>query len=146
MTGYYARFEPDPGSDRFFVITFPDFGWGVSQGENEQDGREMALDLLRTLVNEHVRKGEALPIPKTYRGRQHRFISLPALEAAKVELYRVFLASDIRKSELARRLGIAKTNVDRLFALNRNSRLDQIEAAFCALGKRLDIAIIDFAA
>lgn len=70
---------------------------------------------------------------------------MPALESAKVELYRAFLASGIRKSELARRLGIAKTNVDRLFALNRKSRFDQIEKAFAALGKRLDIEVRDAA-
>jgi len=46
-----------------------------------------------------------------------------------------FLASGIRKAELARRLGIPKTTVDRLFDLDRHTRLDQIEAAFAALGK-----------
>ena len=50
MAGYYARFDPDPKSDRFFTITFPDISWGVSPGENEQDGRGMALDLLRTML------------------------------------------------------------------------------------------------
>jgi len=39
--------------------------------------------------------------------------------------------------ELARRLGIPRTPVDRLFDLNHHSRLDHIEAAFGALGKPL---------
>ena len=145
MIGYYARFDPDPESRRFFTITFPDIPWGVSQGENEQDGRAMALDLLRTVLAEHMRRGEEIPRPKSYRGARYRLISLPALEAAKVELYRVFLTSGMRKSELARALGIPKTNVDRLFALSRKSRLDQMEAAFAALGKRVEIAVRDAA-
>lgn len=145
MVAYYARFEPDPESRRFFTITFPDITWGVSQGENEQDGRAMALDLLRTVIGEYMRKGEEIPRASVYRGARYRLITLPALESAKVELYRAFLKSGIRKSELARRLGISKTNVDRLFALNRKSRLDQIEAAFGVLGKRLSIDVADAA-
>jgi antitoxin HicB len=143
MTGYYARFDPDP--ERFFVITFPDIAWGVSQGEDEADCREMALDLLRTLLGKTMRDGKEIPRARTYRGAQYRLISLPALEAAKLELYRQFLKSGMRKSDFARRLGISRTNVDRLFALGRHSRLDQIEAAFAALGKRLEIDVRDAA-
>jgi antitoxin HicB len=145
MLGYCARFDPDLESKHFFTITFPDLPWGVSQGENEQDGRDMALDLLRTMLAEHIRRGEEIPRPKSYRGGHFRLISLPALEAAKIELYRVFRASGMRKSDLARALGISKTNVDRLFALSRKSRLEQIEAAFKALGKRVEIEIRDAA-
>jgi antitoxin HicB len=145
MIGYNARFDPDPRSDRFFTIVFPDLSWGVSQGESEEDGREMALDLLRTMLAGHIRRGEEIPRPKAYRGARYRLIALPALEAAKVELYRVFRSSGMRKSDLARALGISKTNIDRLFALDRKSRLDQIEAAFAALGKRVEIEVRDAA-
>jgi antitoxin HicB len=145
MLGYCARFDLDPASDRFFTITFPGMDWGVSQGENEEDGRAMALDLLRTMIREHIRKGEDIPHPRMRRGARYRLITLPALEAAKVELYRVFRVSGIRKAELARRIGIPKTTVDRLFDLKHHSRLDQIEAAFAALGKELTIEVRDAA-
>jgi antitoxin HicB len=136
---YIALFEPaDEGG---FVITFPDFGWGVSQGGTEKESAEMALALLQTLIGEHIRKGEPLPDSRNHRGRKYRAIRLPALQAAKAELYREFLASGIRKSELARRLGISKGNIERLFDLKHHSRLDQIEAAFQALGKRLAIEV-----
>ena len=65
--------------------------------------------------------------------------------AAKAELYSVFRASGIKKVELARRLGIPKTTVDRLFDLDHHSRLDQIEGAFSALGKRLAVEVRDAA-
>jgi antitoxin HicB len=51
----------------------------------------------------------------------------------------------MRKAGLARRLGIAKAAVDRLFDLTHDSRLDQIEAAFRALGKEIRIQISDAA-
>lgn len=68
-------------------------------------------------------------------------IELPALVALKTELYLAFKASGIRKAALARRLGIPRTNVDRLFDCNHHSRLDQLEAALRALGKRLSVEV-----
>jgi antitoxin HicB len=140
---YPALFEPS--GDGGFVVTFPDFDWGITQGETEQDAREMAMDALSTMIREHIRKGEILPRPSNPRGRKCRMIRLPALQAAKASLYLAFQASGIRKAELARRLGIPSANVDRLFDLNHRSRLDHIEAAFRVLGKRLEIEAKDAA-
>jgi antitoxin HicB len=140
---YPALFEPS--GEGGFVVTFPDFDWGITQGETEQDAREMAMDALSTMIREYIRKGEVLPRPSNPRGRKYRRIRLPALQAAKAALYLAFQSSGIRKAELARRLGIPTANVDRLFDLNHRSRLDHIEAAFRALGKRLEIEAKDAA-
>jgi antitoxin HicB len=56
-------------------------------------------------------------------------------------LYTAFRASGMKKAELARRIGISKTNIERLFDLDHSSRLDQIEAAFRAIGKKLEVTI-----
>jgi antitoxin HicB len=140
---YPAVFEPAPEGG--FIITIPDFGWGVSQGDTEEEALQMAIALLQTLVREHIRSGQALPRPTRPRGRRSRMIRLPALQAAKAELYRAFLESGNRKADLARRLGVPKTSVDRLFDLRHRSRLDQIEAAFKALGKDITIYVQDAA-
>lgn len=55
----------------------------------------------------------------------------------KTELYIAFVASGIRKAELARRLGISKGNVDRLFDIRHSSRIEQLDAAFRAIGKEI---------
>jgi antitoxin HicB len=136
---YAALFEP--AEEGGFVVTFPDFGWGITQGDTEQEAREMAADAIRTMIQEHIRKGEEIPRPGKPRGRKCRMIRLAALDAAKAELYMAFLASGMRKAELARRLGIPKTTIDRLFDFNRHTRLDQLEAAFRVLGKRLSIEV-----
>jgi antitoxin HicB len=140
---YAALFES--AEEGGFIITFPDFGWGVSQGDDEEDAREMAGALLQTLVQEHIRNTEPLPKPTKPRGRKYRAIRLGAMQGAKAELYRQFLASGLRKTELARRLGIPKTVVDRLFDLKHQSRLKQVEAAFRVLGKELTIEVRDAA-
>ena len=140
---YFALFEP--AAEGGFVITFPDFGWGVSQGDTERDANEMAAALLQTIVQEHIRNGEPLPKARKRRGRNFRPVALPALQAAKARLYREFCAAGIRKAELARRLKIPQPNIDRLFDLGHNSRLDLIDSAFRALGKQLVIDVQDAA-
>jgi len=140
---YSALFEPAKGGG--LVITIPDFGWGISQADTEEEADEMAIALLQTLVQEHMRNGEALPHPRQPRGRKFRLIRLPALQAAKAELYRQFRAAAISKAKLARRLAVPKTSVERLFDLRHHSRFDQIEAAFKALGKEISIEVRDAA-
>jgi len=144
MITYSAKFEPDRGRGGF-VVTFPDFGYGVTQAESEDEAVELAEDLLRNLVQESICGSEPLPTPAKHGGRRFRQVSLSALESAKAELYSAFLSSGLRKAEFARRIGIAKTNLDRLFDLDHSSRLDQIEVAFRALGKRLNV-VVDSAA
>ncbi len=139
MFQYQAMFEP--AEEGGFVVTFPDFTWGITQGDTEAEAMEMASDALGMVIEDHIAKSQPLPAARKYRGAKYRVIRLPALHAAKAELYRVFLASGIRKSELARRLEIPKANVDRLFNLRHHSRLEQIEAALKALGKKLELNV-----
>ncbi len=140
MLGFNALFEPEREKGGF-VVTFPDFKWGVTQGAAETEAMEMAADALAMIVADSIERGEDLPRPKKLRGRKFRTIYLSALHSAKAELYMAFKASGIRKAELARRLGIPKTTVNRLFDFRNHSRLDRLEAAFAALGLRLAMEV-----
>ena len=144
MLSYYALFEPDRKSG--YSVSFPDLNHGATQGETIDEAREMAVDLLQSIIGELMKRGDSLPASTKHRGRQYRLISLPALQSAKSGLYLAFRQSGLTKSEFGRRIGVAKANVDRLFDFSHASRLDQIEAAFHALGKRLEVAIHDDAA
>ena len=59
------------------------------------------------------------------------------MTSLKASLYRALRESGITRAELMRRLGWNRESVDRLFRLDHASRLDQIEAALKALGRRL---------
>jgi antitoxin HicB len=89
-----------------YVVTFPDFGYGVKQGESEEEAAQMAQDLLLLTIADYMRESMPLPAPRRRRGSKFRPIALPALHAAKVDLYAAFLESGLRKTELARRMGI----------------------------------------
>lgn len=144
MVTYAALFEPDRQADGF-VVTFPDFGYGVTQGDTLSEATEMARDLLQALVSDIMDKGEELPRMRKRRGRYYRSVSLPVVQSAKVELYRAFRRSGVRKAELARRIGIPKSNLDRLFDLRHRSRFDLLEAAFAALNKHVRVEVEDAA-
>jgi antitoxin HicB len=144
MEHYLALFEPDLESGGY-VVTFPDFDYGATQGETDREAMEMAQDLLMLTIGDYIREGKPLPVPSRHRGAKYRPVPLPILQYAKVELYTAFVRSGFRKAEFARRIGIPKTHIDRLFSLRHHSRFDQIEAAFAALGKCLEIEVRDAA-
>ncbi len=138
MKPYLGLFEPDREAGGY-VVTFPDVGYGVTQGETAAEAMDMAQELVMLTIGDYIKESKPLPIPRRHRGAKFRPVPLPALQAAKVDLYISFLDSGLKKAELARRIGIPKTHIDRLFSLRHHSRLDQIEAAFAALGKRLHV-------
>lgn len=138
MEAYLALFQPDRKAGGY-VVTFPDFGYGVTQGETVAEATDMAQDLLILTIGDFIKETKPLPAPRRHRGARFRPVTLPALQAAKVDLYVSFLASGLKKAEFARRIGIPKTHIERLFSLRHHSRLDQLESAFAVLGKRLHV-------
>jgi antitoxin HicB len=84
-------------------------------------------------------------IPKPSSFKRGTSITLPALTEAKLALYSAMRSGRIGKAELARRLNCHLPQVDRLLDLRHGSRLDQLEAAFRALGKELSVRIPDAA-
>ena len=132
---YSAHMRPEPEGG--FTVSFPDFGFGVTYGATREDALRQAADLLETIVANCLAEGWEVPPPSPARGRP--LVALDPLVAIKVELYRAMHAAGISKAELARRMDIAPQQVQRLFDTNHASRIDQLAAAFAALGRRLVI-------
>ena len=139
MLSYPAKFRPNRDAGGY-VISFPDVPEAVTQAESIEEGIEMAADCLELILGEYIRVGRPIPQPSV-RKRGYRPIRLPFFVALKVELYDAWLHSGVRKAQLAQRLGIPRANVDRLFDLRHVSRPEQIEEAFTALGKQVDIQV-----
>ena len=73
MEHYLALFEPDPMVGGY-VVTFPDF---------------------MLIIGDYMREAKPLPAPTRRRGAKFRPVPLPALQSAKVDLYRSFQASGL---------------------------------------------------
>ncbi|MGA3185865.1 MAG: type II toxin-antitoxin system HicB family antitoxin [Bryobacteraceae bacterium] len=139
MYHYSARFQLDRPSGSY-TVTFPDFDWGVTQGDDLDDAMFMAHDLLKIFLEDCIEHRKPLPKPSK-KGRGYRIVSLPALEEAKVALYAVIHEAGLRNLDLARRLRQPVAQVERLLDLRRRSKMDDIEAAFGVLGKSISIEV-----
>jgi len=142
MLNYPAVFEKDEKSGSY-TVTFPDLPEAVTQGETLEEAESMAQDCGLSVLAYYVRHGKPIPAPTPRRGA--RVVVLPALASVKAELYNAWLKSGLPKAALARRLGLQKTVMDRLFSLTHQSRLELIERAFRVLGKQLVVDVRDAA-
>ena len=75
---YPAEIERD--EDGRHVVTFPDFGWGATDGATRDEALLEAKDLLRELIATTIREGETLPEPS--RAGRGRRVSVTVGEAA----------------------------------------------------------------
>ncbi|MBF0135779.1 MAG: type II toxin-antitoxin system HicB family antitoxin [Magnetococcales bacterium] len=132
--------EPETGLIRAQLL---DWGEAETCGNDCQDALAMAADLLETLVSIAVAEDTPIPEPSIVLGAQT--VSLSAVSAAKVELYLALRESGITQADLARRLRWHPPQVFRLLDLRHNSKMDQLEQALAALGKRLVVSVQDAA-
>jgi predicted RNase H-like HicB family nuclease len=82
MDTYLARFEPDRRAGGY-VVTFPDFGYGATQGETDTEAMEMAQDLLMLTIGDYIRQTKPLPVPKRYPGSKFRPYHCPRYRPPK---------------------------------------------------------------
>ena len=75
---YPAVIERD--EDGRFVVTFPDFGWGATDGATLEEALDEAKDLLRELLTTTMRKGRDLPAPS--RASKRRPLVIPPVQIA----------------------------------------------------------------
>jgi antitoxin HicB len=131
MLSYPVKLQQDDNDT--LAVSFPDFPEAHTFGVDKDDAMKRAQSALVTIVDEYVKRWRAIPSPSAGRTR----VALPALTAAKVLLYTLMQRDEITKAELARRLQWHPPQVDRLFDVFHQSRLDQLEQAFNALGQQL---------
>ena len=81
---------------------------------------------------------EDIALPKAV---GEHYVSLSALSAAKIALYQAMRADNVGKGALAKRLGVALPQVDRLLDLRHALRLDVIERALAVLGRSMTIVV-----
>jgi antitoxin HicB len=72
-------------------------------------------------------------------------VALPPMAAAKLAIYQTMRDQGVTQVELAGRLDCDPKDIRRLLDLMHNSRLDRLDRALAALGKRLSIEVRDAA-
>ena len=135
---YRCRLEPD--DDGGYVVTFPDFRFGVTQGETVSEALTEAADLLESILATLVDENRDIPEPSKVK-RGEYLVSPSAVTAAQVALYTAMQREKVPPKELAKRLGVPVADVRRLIDLSTYPPLETIERALAALGHRLTVAL-----
>jgi len=133
---YAVTLVPDDNGS--LLVTAPDIPEAVTFGEDREDALARAADAIETAIMGFMSAREDIPAPKA---KGQDYVSLPALSVAKIELYRAMRADGVGKTALAKRLGVALPQIDRLLDLRHASRLDAIERAFAALGRTMEVVV-----
>ena len=124
--------------------SFPDFPEAHTFGKDQAEALSRAKDALATVIDAYIKDRRAIPKPSAVKGAP--VVPVPALTATKVQLFRLMRDQGIGKAQLAKRLGWHMPQVDRLLDVYHHSRLDQLETAFSALGKRIVVTVEDLVA
>ena len=135
---YPAQIDRD--EDGRFVITFPDFGWGATDGATRDEALAEARDLLRELISTTMRDGEDLPEPS--RASKHRPLVIPPVEIAlKAALYETYRQAGVSQRRLARDLDVAESEVRRMLNPEHATKAATIDKALRRLGKRVTLTV-----
>jgi antitoxin HicB len=134
---YRVILQPD--SRGTVLASVPDLPGTQSFGDDEASALEHVQDAIVSMLEFLIKARRRVPAPRRGRGPK---VCVPALLAAKVYLHNEMLAQRVTKAELGRRLNQHMPQIDRLVDVRHGSKFDQLEAAFDALGKRLDVSVV----
>jgi len=133
---YAVTLAPDDNGTLF--VTVPDIPQAVTFGDDREDALARAVDAIDTALIGAIEAREPNPMP---RAEGQHSVPLPALSVAKLGLYEAMRAEGIGKAALARRLGVALPQIDRLLDLRHHSRMDALERALAAIGRSLTVTV-----
>ncbi len=135
---YPAVIERD--EDGRYVVAFPDFGWGATDGATRDEALAEARDLLRELIAATMREGGDLPEPS--RATKRRPLVVPPVAIAlKAALYEAFRNAGVSQRHFARDLEVAESEVRRMLNPDHATKAVAIDRALRRLGKRVSVTV-----
>lgn len=141
MRDYPLDLTPDDNDT--LLVTSPDFPELTTFGDNREAALAHGADALVAMIETYMERGLAIPAPSEAAGRPT--VRLPTLSAAKVALHNAMRDQRVTQLDLAARLGCDPRQVRRMLDPRNASRMDQLDAALAALGKRLTVDVRDAA-
>lgn len=132
MLAYPIALEDDDGT---LLVTSPDFPELTTFGEDRDEAVARAVHALEEAIAARIHDRKDIPPPS----QGETYALLPTLTSVKVMLYQGMRDQGVGKAELARRLGWHLPQVDRVLDVQHRSRLDQMDAALGAIGRRLHV-------
>jgi antitoxin HicB len=137
MLNYPVTLTPDTNGT--FLVGFPDLPEANSVGEDKDEALLNAAEALEFALDIYFDERRPVPMPSTPAADQPT-VALPAMESAKVLLWNEMLSQNLRKADMARSLNVHMPQIDRLFDIHHSTKLEFVEQAAKALGKKLSLS------
>lgn len=136
---YPARFEPsDNGS---YVVTFRDVPEAITQVDNLDEAIDMARDALQTAIEFYFEDQRTFPPPSELMEGEC-LVPLRASVWVKVLLLNSMVEGRVKQVDLARRMNLKPQEITRIVNLGHVTKIDEIQRAIEATGKKLDIRLV----
>jgi antitoxin HicB len=139
---YPARFTT--GSDGRLLVEFVDLPRVATDGKDEHEAMEEAIDALGSDLSIRLSRREEIPAPSAAK-RGQRAVPVPLWLAPKLALYLAMRDEGVSNSDLARRLGVDERVIRRMLDPAHASKPVRIQAALTALGKQMIVEVRDAA-
>lgn len=137
MLFYPVELTPDDNDT--LLATCPLLPEVTTFGTDRSDALRHAAEAIEEAVAARLSRWEDIPAADPAEVAEG--VRLPLAAGMKVLLFWVCRSRGVTRAELARRLGWHREQVDRLFRIDHNSRIDQLEAAFKAAGEPFEQAV-----
>jgi len=125
-----------------YLATSPDFPELTTFGDDKDDALLHAADALEEAVAARIAARDDVPLPSD---RRMSKVALSSQVSAKVLLYLAMREKNWRKADLVRALHWKAPMVDRILDVRHASRMDALDEALRAVGKKLVIEVADAA-
>jgi antitoxin HicB len=139
---YPAKFKT--GSDARVMVEFVDLPRVATDGKDDHEAMEEAMDALGSDLSIRLTRREEIPVPSNAK-RGQRLVPVPLWLAPKLALYLAMREQRVSNSDLARRLGLHERVVRRMLDPEHATKAEKIQAALAALGKQMTVEVRDAA-
>ncbi len=142
LLSYPAKFIT--GSDGRVLVEFVDLPRVATDGKDEREAMEEAIDALGSDLSIRLSRREEIPTPSPVKRGQRR-VPVPLWLAPKLALYLAMREQRVSNSALARRLGVDERVIRRMLDPRHATRPEKIQAALAVLGKQMSVEVRDAA-
>ncbi len=127
------------------TITFPDLPEAITGVAEEVRAPAAARDCLEEAIASRMLAGEDIPHPSpaSSRGGRSAKAAPGALIAAKAALYDAMRAEGVKKTDLARTLGVAEGEVRRMLDPRHATKIGRLEDALATFSRQLIVAAVE---
>ncbi|TBY41613.1 type II toxin-antitoxin system HicB family antitoxin [Rhizobium leguminosarum] len=139
MAWYKLAIQPDGD---VWLVTSPDFEEVVSFGKTQEEACRNGRNAIEEAIAGRIADGEDIPHPLQEPEGHGRWVEVPMMVYLKSAIYMLMREKQWTRADLQRALGWShREQIDRLFRLDHQTKLDAIEDAFKALGVPLRVDV-----